>query len=70
MLSLDLTIRTYGWQLLQITDTNPWSYTIGLLENYDHPELMVTGLGLDVQNRVIRTIVRSIETTGLSLIHI
>ena len=64
MLSIDLTIRTYGWQLLQITDTNPWSYTIGLLESYDHPELMITGLEFDVQNRVIRKIVDSIETTG------
>ena len=48
MLSLDLTIRTYGWQLHQITDDNPWSYTIGLLESYDHPELMVTGLELEL----------------------
>jgi hypothetical protein len=64
MLSLDLTIRAFGWQLVQITDTNPWSYTVGLLESYDHPELMVTGLGLDVQNRVIRKIVDSIKTTG------
>ena len=64
MRSLDLTIRTFGWQLLQITDTNPWSYTIGLLESYDHPELMITGLEFDVQNRVIRKIVDSIETTG------
>ena len=64
MLSLDLTIRTFGWQLTQITDTNPWSYTIGLLESYDHPELMVTGLELELQNVVIRKIVDSIEKTG------
>jgi hypothetical protein len=64
MLSLDLTIRAFGWQLHQITDSNPWSYTIGLLESYDQPELMITGLELDVQNRVIRKIVDSIETTG------
>jgi hypothetical protein len=64
MLSLDLTIRTYGWQLTQITGPNPWSYTIGLLESYDHPELMVTGLELDMQNTVIRKIVDSIKQTG------
>ena len=64
MLSLDLTIRTYGWQLQQVTDTNPWSYTIGLLESYDHPELMVTGLRLEKQNIVIRKIVDSIAKTG------
>ena len=64
MLSLDLTIRTYGWQLNQITDTNPWSYTIGLTESYGHPELMVCGLELDVQNTVIRKIVDPIVETG------
>ncbi len=64
MLSLDLTIRTVGWQLTQITDTNPWSYTIGLLESYGHPELMVTGLALDTQSVTIRQIVSLIKKTG------
>ncbi len=64
MLSLDLTVRTYGWQLNQITDDHPWSYTIGLLESYDHPELMVTGLDFEMQNIVIRKIVDAIEKTG------
>lgn len=64
MLALDLTIRTYGWQLTQVTDTNPWSYTIGLTESYGHPELMITGLELDLQNTVIRKIVDSIVETG------
>ena len=64
MLSLDLTIRTYGWQLTQVTDTNPWSYTIGLTESYGHPELMIIGLELDLQNTVIRKIVDPIVETG------
>lgn len=64
MLSLDLTIRTYGWQLNQVTDDNPWSYTIGLIESYDHPELMMCGVKLETQNIVIRKIVDSIEKTG------
>ena len=64
MLALDLTIRTYGWQLQQVTDTNPWSYTIGLAESYGHPELMITGLELDMQNSVIRKIVDPIASTG------
>ena len=64
MLSLDLTIRTYGWQLQLVTDTNPWSYTIGLLESYGHPELMVAGLKVDTQNMMLRKIVSAIEQTG------
>jgi hypothetical protein len=64
MLALDLTIRTYGWQLTQVTDAMPWSYTIGLTESYGHPELMIYGVKLDTQDMVIRKIVSSIETTG------
>lgn len=64
MLALDLTIRTCGWQLTQVTGTSPWSYTIGLTESYDHPELMVAGLELDMQSTVIRKIVDSIASTG------
>ena len=64
MLSLDLTIRTYGWQLNQVTDANPWSYTIGLTESYGHPELMSLRARLDVQNTVIRKIVDPIVETG------
>jgi hypothetical protein len=64
MLALDLTIRTYGWRLTQVTDTMPWSYTIGLTESYDHPELMITGLELEMQSSVIRRIVGPIEKSG------
>ena len=64
LLALDLTIRTHGWALTQVTDTNPWSYTVGLLESYDHPELMITGLELDMQSPVLRRLVDAIEKTG------
>lgn len=64
MLTLDLTIRTHGWQLTQVTDAMPWSYTIGLTESYGHPELMMYGVELGTQNSVIRKIVDPIATTG------
>ncbi len=69
MLDLDLTIRTFGWQLTQVSDPAPttmlpWSYTIGLAESYGHPELMMIGLDLDMQNTVIRKIVDPIVQTG------
>jgi hypothetical protein len=64
MLAVDLKIRTYGWQLTQVTDTSPWSYTIGLPESYGHPELMMIGVGLDTQSAVIRKLVSMVETTG------
>lgn len=65
MLALDLTIRTYGWSLAQIDDGPlSWSYTIGLTENYDHPELTIIGLELEAQSAVIHEIVEMIEETG------
>ncbi len=69
MLDLDLTIRTFGWQLTQVSDPAPtallpWSYTIGLGESYDHPDLMMIGVELETQSAVIRRIVEPIERTG------
>ena len=64
MLALDLTIRTNGWNLTQVTDAMPWSSTIGLTESYDHPEPMITGHELELQNTVIRKVVAAIEATG------
>jgi len=65
MLDLDLTIRTYGWQLTQVTDpAMPWSYTIGLGESYDHAELMMIGVELGTQSHVIRHLVAMITEAG------
>lgn len=69
MLDLDLTIRTFGWQLTQVSDpapisTLPWSYTIGLGESYDHAELMMIGVELGTQSMVIRRVVAMIEERG------
>jgi hypothetical protein len=64
MLALDLTIRTHGWALVQVDDEMPWSYTVGLTESYDHPELMVAGLELTEQAGVIHRVAEPIERTG------
>ena len=64
MLALDLTIRTHGWALTQVTAEMPWSYTIGLSESYDHPELMIAGVELSTQRSVVNRIVDAIVKTG------
>lgn len=37
-------IGRYGYTMLSIHGPHPWTYTIGLSEKYEHPELIVTGL--------------------------
>jgi hypothetical protein len=43
-------IDTYGWaiQAVEVSPDNPpWAYTVGLVERFGHPELVVTSLPLD-----------------------
>jgi len=46
---MDATIAYYGWAITGVTDDAvvPWSYTVGLVEGFDHPELLVVGLADD-----------------------
>lgn len=62
---LDLTIRTYGWALTQVDGgRTAWGYTIGLLESYGHPELIVMDLDVGFQPKLMRPLVETIESEG------
>ena len=39
-------IETYGWHVIHVFggECLAWSYTVGLVDNFDHPELVVMGL--------------------------
>ena len=41
-------IDTYGWAITTVEHDRPWAYTIGLLERFNHPELVIAGVGLDL----------------------
>jgi hypothetical protein len=50
-LELDRLIETYGWALQGVEGTpwsDPWTYTIGLVEHFGHPELIVTSVAFDM----------------------
>jgi len=65
MLELDLRIRVHGWALVQVEGgVTSWSYTIGLTENYAHPELAMTTVRLELQSAVIHRLVDDIVETG------
>lgn len=67
MQELDLRIRVHGWALQQVTDHDGcvrWSYTIGLVEHYGHPELTTLDVEADTQTRVLRKLVDDIVQHG------
>lgn len=67
MQALDLRIRVHGWVLQQVVDDDAgitWSYTIGLVENYGHPELAMLDVKASEQNRVLRLLVDGIVRHG------
>lgn len=62
---LDLQIRAYSWALVQvIDDASSWCYTVGLVENFDHPEFVLMDVDPDLQSRLMREIVEGIATCG------
>jgi hypothetical protein len=51
-------IREYGWHCLHVAprageEGASFSYTIGLVPSYHHPELVIFGLGRDRSHRVL-----------------
>ena len=61
----DLTIITNGYLLLRVTDVyNPWSYTVGLRESYDHPEFVCVDIDTDCQQRLIKLLADQVATCG------
>lgn len=59
------TIEEYGWAI-QAVEASPdnwaWQYTIGLVEHYGHPELVVAaGLSQDDQARLLHHVVDEIK---------
>lgn len=65
MQALDLQIRVHGWSLAQIDDDPaPFSYTVGLLESYGHPELVILDVGGSLQQTLLRRLVAGIAADG------
>ena len=64
MRKIDLAIRVYGWYFTQIEADPPWSYTIGLLQTWHHPELVVTDMDHQPAAALLRWAVALIEQFG------
>jgi len=49
-------VKTYGWHCLSIGITpadHDFSYSIGFIENYNHPEVVVRGLSADLTYKIL-----------------
>ena len=54
--AVDRKIDLHGWVVQAVeggADSDPWAYTIGLVEQFQHPELVVTSLDATVAGRLL-----------------
>ena len=65
MQALDLQITIDGFALMQVQgDGETWCYTIGLLENFGHPELALLDISISKQHKYMDKLVQSIIDNG------
>ena len=62
-------IRRYGWVVIGVyadveRSEPPMAYTVGLIENFGHPELIVFGLEMEVAHTALNTLVRRFVRPG------
>ena len=57
-------IAEYGWHCTHVVEDNgcpPWSFTIGLFETWDHPELIIIGRSRATSYEILKTLADDIE---------
>lgn len=48
--------QRFGWALQGVEGSRPWAYSIGLLERFGHPELVMAGVPLDAAAAMINAL--------------
>jgi hypothetical protein len=62
-------IDTNGWGIIGVQPSpqnEPWAYTVGLVEAFEHPELIVVGIDLDIAGLVLHDLATCV-TAGVEL---
>ena len=57
-------IAEHGWHCTHVVEDNgcpPWSFTIGLYETWDHPELIIIGRSRATSYEILKTLADDIE---------
>ncbi len=52
----EMHIRVYGWSVASVENARPWTFSIGLLESFAHPELVVTDMEFDAAHALINAV--------------
>jgi hypothetical protein len=63
-LDLARKIDTYGWAIQGVEGSarnEPWAYTIGLVEHFGHPELVVTSISLEIAGLILNQLAEDIR---------
>jgi hypothetical protein len=63
---LDLAIRVNGWTATQISDDGQqgWTYTLGMNEELDHPDLIIIDAPIDLQGKIVHWLATMICEEG------
>jgi hypothetical protein len=56
-----LRIAVHGFTMVHVEGVPSWTYTIGLLRSYDHPELVMTGQSPEVAAELLTEVVEHIR---------
>ena len=57
-------VREFGWHCTSVgggEEAPPFTYSIGLWESFDHPELVVIGLDTNLAHSVLSKVARAVE---------
>jgi hypothetical protein len=57
-------ISEYGWHCVNVVEDDghpPWSFTIGLYETWNHPELIIIGRSRATSHEILKTLANDIE---------
>jgi hypothetical protein len=52
----DLVIRVHGFTTVRVESERPWTYTVGAIESWDQPELIVVDIDPAIQTTLIRAV--------------
>lgn len=55
-------IEEHGFTMVSVDAKSPWTYTIGLLESFGHPELVITGVDPSAAQDLLRAFVAHIRS--------
>jgi hypothetical protein len=61
-------VNEFGWHCVNVIEDDghpPWSYTIGLYETWEHPELIIIGRSRATSHEMLKTLSNNIELNSL-----